>query len=171
MFLTPFDRARESTTARKKYRPDQSKKNESGQTVFIVAVTLVVVLGMAALAVDVTFFYAAYSQAQKAADAAALPGAKAFVSTGFTSGQLGDPASGGCSKPSIQGWLSPMCGPSTASYDVVPSEVRCLPRGKPEFLRTWFSHENACVGSIDGVAHSGQPCRVLATIEPVDTLP
>jgi putative Flp pilus-assembly TadE/G-like protein len=60
-----------------------------------VAVALVVVLGMAALAVDVTFFYAAHSQAQKAADAAALAGAKAFVSSGFTSGQLGDPASGG----------------------------------------------------------------------------
>jgi hypothetical protein len=86
MFLKSFDRARESTTAPKKYRPDQSKKNESGQTIYIVAVALVVVLGMAALAVDVTFFYAAHSQAQKAADAAALAGAKAFVSSGFTPG-------------------------------------------------------------------------------------
>jgi hypothetical protein len=70
-------------------------EHESGQTIFLVAIALVVVLGMAALAVDVTFFYIAHSQAQKAADAAALAGAKAFVTSGFTSWQLGDPASGG----------------------------------------------------------------------------
>ncbi|MGZ4732909.1 MAG: pilus assembly protein TadG-related protein, partial [Terriglobales bacterium] len=96
MFLKSFDWARESSIAPKRHRlPDRGQKGERGQTIFIVAVALVVVLGMAALAVDVTFFYTAHSQAQKAADAAALAGAKAFVTSGFTSGQLGDPASGG----------------------------------------------------------------------------
>jgi hypothetical protein len=95
VFLKSFDGARESRTTPKRYPSDRSQTRQSGQTIFIVAVALVVVLGMAALAVDVTFFYAAHSQAQKAADAAALAGAKAFVSSGFTSGQLGDPASGG----------------------------------------------------------------------------
>lgn len=73
---------------------ERCHERERGQTIFIVAVALVVVLGMAALAVDVTFYYVASSQAQKAVDAAALAGAKAFVTSGFTSGQLGEPASG-----------------------------------------------------------------------------
>ena len=95
MFFESCDRAGKSSIVPKKRRPDQSRGRERGQTIFIVAIALVVVLAMAALAVDVTFFYAAQSQAQKAADAAALAGAKAFVTSGFTSGQLGDPASGG----------------------------------------------------------------------------
>jgi len=96
MFLGSFEQARKSGadanidrwTGRRHHR-------ERGQTIFLVAVALVVVLGMAALAVDVTMFQIAHSQAQKAADAAALAGAKAFVSSGFTSGQLGDLTSGG----------------------------------------------------------------------------
>ncbi len=75
-------------------RSRSRQRKERGQTIFIVAVALVVALGMAAFAIDVTYFYIARSQAQKAADAAALAGAKAFVSSGFTSWQLGDPASG-----------------------------------------------------------------------------
>jgi hypothetical protein len=44
---------------------------------------------MAALAIDVVTLYVARSEAQRAADAAALAGAKAFATTGFTSGLLG----------------------------------------------------------------------------------
>lgn len=96
MFSGSFDQAHRSRVDPTKHRPQcRCNERERGQTIFIVAVALVVVLGMAALAVDVTFFYVAHSQAQTAADAAALAGAKAFVTSGFTSGQLGDPASGG----------------------------------------------------------------------------
>jgi hypothetical protein len=56
----------------------------------LVAVSLAALLGLAALAIDVTTLYLAHSEAEKVADAAALAGAKAFVSTGFTSGGLGD---------------------------------------------------------------------------------
>jgi len=48
---------------------------------------------MAALAIDVTTLYLARSEAEKTADAAALAGAKAFVTSGFTSGGLGSPNS------------------------------------------------------------------------------
>jgi Putative Flp pilus-assembly TadE/G-like len=59
----------------------------------LVVVCLAAFIGLAALAIDVTTLYLARSQAEKAADAAALAGAKVFVSTGYTSGGLGSPDS------------------------------------------------------------------------------
>jgi putative Flp pilus-assembly TadE/G-like protein len=49
----------------------------------------VVMLGLAALGIDVVTLYVARTETQRAADAAALAGARAFVASGFTSGQLG----------------------------------------------------------------------------------
>src|SRR5712692_10818918 len=57
---------------------------ERGQTIVLVAVALVSLLGMAALAIDVVTLYVARSEMQRAADAAALAGAKAFVDSGVT---------------------------------------------------------------------------------------
>lgn len=95
MFLASFDHPQKSCSVPNRFRrPGRDRECERGQTIFIVAIAIAVVLGMAALAIDVTLFNVAHSQAQKAADAAALAGAKAFVSSGFTSGQLGDPTSG-----------------------------------------------------------------------------
>jgi Putative Flp pilus-assembly TadE/G-like len=50
----------------------------------LVAVSLFALLSMAALAIDVTSLYVASTEAQQAADAAALAGAKAFVTSGYT---------------------------------------------------------------------------------------
>ncbi|MBZ5703859.1 MAG: hypothetical protein LAN63_00730 [Acidobacteriia bacterium] len=61
------------------------RPRERGVTILLVAVALVVVLGMAALAIDVVTLYVARAEAQRAADAAALAGAKAFVTSSFTS--------------------------------------------------------------------------------------
>jgi hypothetical protein len=61
---------------------------ERGQTIFLVAVSLVTILAMAALAVDVVTLYLARGEMARAADAAALAGAKALVDSGVTS----DPA-------------------------------------------------------------------------------
>ena len=60
------------------------RKEERGQTIVLVAVALVSLLGMAALAIDVTTLYVARGEMQRAADAAALAGAKAFVDSGIT---------------------------------------------------------------------------------------
>src|ERR1700682_1864577 len=60
------------------------KSKERGQTLVLVALTLVTLLAMAALAIDVVTLYVAKSEAQRAADAAALAGAKAFVDSGVT---------------------------------------------------------------------------------------
>ena len=53
----------------------------------LVAVAMVSLLAMVALAIDITSLYVAQSQAQSAADAAELAGAKMFVTSGFTSVQ------------------------------------------------------------------------------------
>jgi Flp pilus assembly protein TadG len=63
----------------------RSRQKERGQTIVLVAVALVGLLGMAALAIDVTTLYVAKGELQRAADAAALAGAKAFVDSGVTS--------------------------------------------------------------------------------------
>jgi Flp pilus assembly protein TadG len=57
---------------------------ERGQTIVLVAVAMVSLLAMAALAIDVTTLYVARGEMQRAADAAALAGAKAFVDSGVT---------------------------------------------------------------------------------------
>ena len=72
----------------------RNRKGERGVTIVITAVAMVVMLAMATLAIDVVTLYVASSEAQKNADAAALAGAKVFVSSGFTSWQLGDPTTG-----------------------------------------------------------------------------
>jgi hypothetical protein len=67
------------------------RSGERGQTIILVAVSLVSLLGMAALAIDVVTLYVARSEMQRAADAAALAGAKAFVDSGVTSLATTDP--------------------------------------------------------------------------------
>src|SRR5437764_876376 len=60
--------------------------SERGQTIVIVAASMVSLIALFALGIDVTTLYTARKEAQRAADAAALAGAKAFVSSGYTSG-------------------------------------------------------------------------------------
>jgi Flp pilus assembly protein TadG len=60
------------------------RPRERGQTILLVAIALVSLLAMAALAIDVTTLYVARGEMQRAADAAALAGAKAFVDSGLT---------------------------------------------------------------------------------------
>jgi Flp pilus assembly protein TadG len=64
-----------------------SRSGERGVTMIIVAVALLSTLAMVALAIDVITLYSARSEAQRAADAAALASAKMLVDAGVT----GDP--------------------------------------------------------------------------------
>ncbi|HEX3353579.1 MAG TPA: pilus assembly protein TadG-related protein [Terriglobales bacterium] len=70
----------------------QRRSGERGQTIILVAVSLVSLLAMAALAIDVVTLYVARGEMQRAADAAALAGAKAFVDSGVTSLAAADPS-------------------------------------------------------------------------------
>jgi hypothetical protein len=58
--------------------------NQKGQTIALVAVSMVSFVAMGALAIDLTSLYSAHGEIQRAADAAALAGAKAFVDSGVT---------------------------------------------------------------------------------------
>ena len=50
------------------------RPGERGQTILLVAVSLVSLLAMAALSIDVVTLYTAHGEMQRAADAAALAG-------------------------------------------------------------------------------------------------
>ena len=65
---------------------DSLRKDETGSVLLIVAAAMVVLLGVSAIAIDMANLYLARAQAQRAADAGALAGAKAFVTTGCTTG-------------------------------------------------------------------------------------
>ena len=59
---------------------------ERGSTLVIVAGSMIVLLGVAALAIDLVSFYAVRAEAQRAADSAALGGAQMFLTSGCTTG-------------------------------------------------------------------------------------
>ena len=73
-----------------------SRKGERGVTIVIVSVGMISLLAMAVLAIDVVTLYVASGQAQQTADAAALAGAAAFSSSGFTSAPSIVPQSSVC---------------------------------------------------------------------------
>ena len=54
-------------------------KNDSGQTLIYVALSMLVLLGFVALAVDVGYLYAERRHMQNAADAGALEAARALL--------------------------------------------------------------------------------------------
>jgi Flp pilus assembly protein TadG len=67
-------------------RKSAAQKNEQGIIITLVAVFMLGVVGaMAALSIDVTTLYTARSEAQLAADAAALAGARVLANSGMTS--------------------------------------------------------------------------------------
>ena len=62
--------------------------SERGATLFVVAASLVVLLAACGLAIDLVALYVGRSEAQRAADAAALAGADTFVTSGYTGGAV-----------------------------------------------------------------------------------
>jgi Flp pilus assembly protein TadG len=66
-----------------------SNKSQRGASLVLIAASMVVMLGLCALAIDIASFYVARSEAQRSADAAALAGATVFVTSSCTSGTTG----------------------------------------------------------------------------------
>src|SRR5262245_56913287 len=64
---------------------EMRKNNERGQSMLITVVFMVVLLGFAALVIDVGSWYRAHRSAQSTADAAALAGAQVLPDTGSAS--------------------------------------------------------------------------------------
>jgi hypothetical protein len=69
----------------------RQRHHERGQTIILVAISLVSLLAMAVLAIDVVTLYVARTEIQRAADAAALAAAKAIADSGVTSLQISPP--------------------------------------------------------------------------------
>lgn len=65
---------------------------ERGSTLYIVAASLVVLLMLGGLAIDLGWLYLGRTEAQRAADAAALAGAQQFVESTFTTGGISQAA-------------------------------------------------------------------------------
>jgi hypothetical protein len=69
-------------------KPLRYRREERGQTLLLVVVAMSVLLGMAALAIDIATLYTASNETRRTAEAAALAGAQTFVSSGLTAGWL-----------------------------------------------------------------------------------
>jgi hypothetical protein len=74
-----------------------TRRTERGVTLLVVALGLAILMGAAMLAIDLASLYVARDEAQRAADAGALAGAKAFVQTSCVSG-----LSSACGTPAVQ---------------------------------------------------------------------
>ena len=72
-------------------KPARQHDREAGVTILLVAAAIVAIMAMAALSIDVVTLYLANAEAQRAADAAALAGARVLSVSGIT----GDPANVG----------------------------------------------------------------------------
>jgi Flp pilus assembly protein TadG len=89
------------------------KGRERGASLVLVAASIVALLAAASLAVDLGLLYVARSEAQQAADAAALAGASAFLSSGCTS------LTGGCVAGGAQETLARQQAEATGAQNYV----------------------------------------------------
>ena len=72
------------------------RSKEAGIVLYLVAASMVLLIGVLGLAVDLVSYYTVRSEAQRAADAAALAGASVFVASGCTGGVSGAACTSGC---------------------------------------------------------------------------
>ncbi len=90
------------------------RKNEAGSVLLVVAGSMVMLLAVCAIAIDLANFYLARAQAQRAADAAALAGAKAFVTSGCTTG--------GCNPGGIQETIATQQAEAAAAQNYIAGQ-------------------------------------------------
>ncbi len=96
----------------------RSGVSQRGNTLFLVAASMVVILGLSALAIDLVSFYVARSEAQRSADAAALAGATFWSRSGCTS------TTSGCS--GFHGDRSKNCRSGERPADVLQQSLGVL---------------------------------------------
>jgi Flp pilus assembly protein TadG len=101
-----------SPLIRRAGRDAQLRERERGFTMAFVALTMAVLISMAALSIDVATLYQAKAEAQRAADAAALTAARVISISGLTT----DPANNG-------GSWAPACGGATSYATVAATKM------------------------------------------------
>jgi uncharacterized membrane protein len=102
-------------------------REERGASLVLVALSLVAMLGAASLAVDLGLLYVARNEAQRAADAAALAGASAFVDSGCTS------MNGGCVSGGAQETLAREQAEKVGAQDFVMGQAAKIEDGDVSF--------------------------------------
>lgn len=133
-----------------RFTPHSLRKEEQGVTILIVGFTLLALIAMAALAIDVASLYEARSEAQRAADAAAMAGAKMFVSSGYTSNSANW-------SPSV---ICQSGGPGLAAAVNVQAELAA----KANLISSTPATIQAVSCNFDA-AHAGMNPRVTVTVQ------
>ncbi len=120
---------------------DSLRKGETGSVLLIVAAAMVVLLGVSAIAIDMANLYLARAQAQRAADAGALAGAKAFITTGCTTG--------GCTSGGLQETLGRQQAVAAGGQNYIAGQLASI-----QDSDVTFSYPNAQEPQITVVARS-----------------
>ncbi len=163
----------------------RQRHQERGQTILLVAISLVALLAMAALAIDVVTLYVASSQIQRATDAAALAGAKAIADSGFTSLPAADPnyntaqtlaqnmatkavnsMVGTATINLVSGQLPVMPAPPTFDFTTHPGSFQITVNLKSANLPTFFSKiwsRNAPTVTASATAEAYNPANLPTT--------
>lgn len=100
-------------------------ESDTGSVLLIVAASLVLLLAISAFAIDLANFYLARAQAQRAADAAALAGATAFVNSGCTAA--------GCSAGGPQETLAMQQAEAVAAQNYIAGKPAIIQNGDMSF--------------------------------------
>ncbi len=77
------------------------RSKEAGIVLYLVAASMVLLIGVLGLAVDLVSYYTVRSEAQRAADAAALAGASVFAASGCTGGVSGTACTSGAVQTAV----------------------------------------------------------------------
>ncbi len=120
-------------------RAQRAREAERGISLFLVAVGMVVLLGILGLGVDLVSLYVARSEAQRAADAAALAGATVFVTSGCTS------ALGGCVLGGSQEAPATQRAIDVGSQNKVGGQAPTINPGPPDIVFAYPTSENPTI--------------------------
>jgi len=126
----------------------RGRRAERGQTILLVAVSIVALLSMAALAIDVVTLYVDKSEIQRAADAAALVGAKAVADSGVTTLASTDTEIGaaeGLATTMATSAVTAMLSASAANANLVGGQAPQLVTGYPIIDFTTHGNNNPTV--------------------------
>lgn len=116
-------------------RPGRNR--ERGVTIALVAIAMVAILAMAALSIDAVTLYLAREEAQRAADAAALAGARILSLSGMT----GDPTN------ATNSWI-PACNAATTVATAIAQQNQIAGQSLPAAqIAVTFPNNVGCGGS------------------------
>lgn len=109
----------------------QHRKNEQGQTIILVAFSMLVLLALAALAIDVVTLYVSRNEAQRAADAAALAAARVLAASGYTSAPSTFTTSNLCTTSNLQAQASAAQNPVAGATPTITTSCAFEPAQNP----------------------------------------